>query len=53
MRKKILDRFITYLIFEKRNEQAANNLLNDFEMTTIFYHIGILCCIELRMTLFS
>ena len=28
-----LDRFITYLLFEKKNEQAARNLLNDFEAT--------------------
>ena len=25
-----LDRFITYLLFEKKSEQAARNLLNDF-----------------------
>ena len=29
-----LDRFITYLLFEKKSEQAARNLLNDFEATT-------------------
>lgn len=28
-----LDRFITYLLFEKNSEQAARNLLNDFEAT--------------------
>lgn len=28
-----LDRFIRYLLFEKRNEQAAKNLLEDFEST--------------------
>ena len=28
-----LDRFITYLLFEKKSEQAARNLLNDFEIT--------------------
>ena len=28
-----LDRFITYLLFEKKSEQAARNLLNDFEAT--------------------
>lgn len=28
-----LDRFIRYLLFEKENEQAARNLLDDFEMT--------------------
>ena len=28
-----LDRFITYLLFEKKSEQAAKNLLNDFEAT--------------------
>ena len=27
------DRFITYLLFEKKSEQAARNLLNDFEAT--------------------
>ena len=26
-----LDRFITYLLFEKKSKQAAKNLLNDFE----------------------
>lgn len=29
-----LDRFIHYLLFEKQSEQAARNLLNDFEATT-------------------
>ena len=28
-----LDRFITYLLLEKKSEQAARNLLNDFEAT--------------------
>lgn len=28
-----LERFIQYLLFEKRSEQAARNLLNDFEAT--------------------
>lgn len=28
-----LDRFIRYLLFEKRSEQAATNVLNDFEAT--------------------
>ena len=28
-----LDRFVTYLLFEKKSEQAAKNLLNDFERT--------------------
>lgn len=28
-----LDRYITYLLLEKRSEQAARNLLNDFEAT--------------------
>ena len=28
-----IDRFITYLLFEKKSEQAARNLLNDFEAT--------------------
>ena len=27
------DRFVTYLLFEKKSEQAARNLLNDFEAT--------------------
>ena len=27
------DRFIVYLLFEKRSDQAARNLLNDFEAT--------------------
>ena len=27
------DRFIAYLLFEKKSEQAARNLLNDFEAT--------------------
>lgn len=28
-----LDRFITYLLLEKKSEQNARNLLNDFEAT--------------------
>lgn len=28
-----LDRFVTYLLLEKKSEQAARNLLNDFEET--------------------
>ena len=28
-----LDNFIRYLLFEKKNEQAAGNLLDDFEET--------------------
>ena len=28
-----LDNFISYLLFEKKNEQAAKNLLDDFEAT--------------------
>ena len=28
-----LNRFICYLLFEKENEQAARNLLDDFEKT--------------------
>ena len=28
-----LDRFITYLLFEKKSEQSARNLLNDFDAT--------------------
>ena len=31
--KEDLDRFITYLLLEKKSEQAARNLLNDFEAT--------------------
>ena len=30
-----LDRFVAYLLFEKKNEQAARNLLDDFEKTKI------------------
>ncbi len=30
-----LDRFIAYLLLEKKNKQAARNLLNDFEATKI------------------
>ncbi len=28
-----LDRFLQYLLFEKKNEQAARNVLDDFEDT--------------------
>ncbi len=28
-----LEGFIRYLLFEKRSEQAASNVLNDFELT--------------------
>ena len=28
-----LDRYIKYLLYEKENEQAASNVLNDFEKT--------------------
>ena len=28
-----LDNFVRYLLYEKENEQAARNLLDDFEMT--------------------
>ena len=30
-----IDRFVTYLLFEKKSEQAARNLINDFEATKI------------------
>ncbi len=30
-----MDRFVQYLLFEKKNEQATGNLLDDFE-TMIF-----------------
>ncbi len=30
-----VDRFVTYLLFEKKSEQAARNLINDFEATKI------------------
>ena len=30
-----LNRFVTYLLFEKESEQAARNLLNDFEETKV------------------
>ncbi len=36
-----LEMFITYLLFEKKNEQAAQNVLNDFEQTKdILSHIA-------------
>ena len=28
-----LEEFVQYLLFEKKNRQAARNLLNDFELT--------------------
>ena len=28
-----LERFITYLLFEKKNKQAASNVMDDFEAT--------------------
>lgn len=31
--EKDLDSFIQYLLFEKKNEQAASSVLNDFEIT--------------------
>jgi plasmid stabilization system protein ParE len=31
--EKDLDKFIRYLLFEKKNEQAARNLLDDFDET--------------------
>lgn len=31
--EKDLDRFITYLLFEKKSKQAAGNVLDDFEET--------------------
>ena len=30
-----IDRFVTYLLFEQKSEQAARNLINDFEATKI------------------
>ena len=30
-----LDKFVAYLLFEKKSEQAARNLLNDFETTKV------------------
>lgn len=30
-----MDRFINYLLFEKKNDQAASNLIDDFEETII------------------
>ena len=33
--EKDLDNFISYLIFDKNNIQAAKNLLDDFEKTKI------------------
>lgn len=30
-----MDRFINYLLFEKKNNQAASNLIDDFEDTII------------------
>ena len=31
--EKDLERFITYLLLEKKSEQAAGNVLDDFEET--------------------
>ena len=31
--EKDLDEFVKYLLFEKRNEQAARNVLNDYDAT--------------------
>lgn len=31
--KEELEEIVRYLLFEKRNEQAAKNVLNDFEET--------------------
>ena len=41
MQRRMLDRFITYLLFEKKSEQAARNLLNDFEATK---NKSVKCC---------
>lgn len=30
-----MDRFINYLLLEKKNEQAASNLIDDFEATIV------------------
>lgn len=30
-----LERFVTYLLFEKKSDQAAENLLDDFEETKV------------------
>ena len=36
-----LDRFVRYLLFEKRSEQAARNLLDDFEKTVAcLFHVA-------------
>lgn len=42
--EKDLDRFITYLLFEKKSEQAAGNVLDDFEETKriLTYVVGSL-----------
>ena len=37
-----LDRFITYLLFEKKSEQAARNLLNDFMWIIFFMNCKIM-----------
>lgn len=31
--ENVLEEFVSYLLFEKRNEQAAKSLLDDFELT--------------------
>ena len=33
--EKDLDEFVKYLLFEKRNEQAARNVLNDYDATIV------------------
>lgn len=42
--EKDLDRFITYLLFEKKSAQAAGNVLDDFEETKriLTYVVGSL-----------
>lgn len=34
-----LDYFVSYLLFEKQNAQAAGNLLDDFEETKIYWQM--------------
>lgn len=36
--EKDFDRFIQYLLFEKKNVQAAQSVLNDFEATKRVWH---------------
>lgn len=42
--QKDMDRFVSYLLFEKKNEQAASNLIDDFESTVaaLIYAAGSL-----------